>query len=87
MSRDLESLIDIKNAAQRIKKYVDGISRSALEENDEKLSAILIKLLSLVKLQNVFPLNFGHNILKCLGEKWLECGMSLCMNTISLILR
>jgi uncharacterized protein with HEPN domain len=44
MSRDLESLIDIKNAAQRIKKYVDGISRSALEENDEKLSAILYQI-------------------------------------------
>lgn len=44
MSRDLESLIDIKNAAQRIKKYADGISRSGLEENDEKLSAILYQI-------------------------------------------
>jgi uncharacterized protein with HEPN domain len=44
MSRDLESLIDIQNAAQRIKRYVDGISRSELDANDEKLSAILYQI-------------------------------------------
>ena len=44
MSRDLESLIDIQNTAQRIKRYVDGISRLALETNDEKLSAILYQM-------------------------------------------
>jgi uncharacterized protein with HEPN domain len=44
MSRDLESLIDIKNATQRIKRYVDGISRLELEANDEKLSAILYQI-------------------------------------------
>jgi uncharacterized protein with HEPN domain len=44
MSRDLESLIDIQNAAQRIKRYVDGVSRLELDANDEKLSAILYQI-------------------------------------------
>lgn len=44
MSRDLESLIDIQNAAQRIKRYVDGVSRSELDANDEKLSAVLYQI-------------------------------------------
>ncbi|NJM76066.1 MAG: DUF86 domain-containing protein [Acaryochloridaceae cyanobacterium RU_4_10] len=44
MSRDTESLIDIQNAARRILRYVDGVSRSELEANDEKLSAILYQI-------------------------------------------
>lgn len=41
MPRDQESLIDIAKATQRILRYADGVSRSELEMNDEKLSAIL----------------------------------------------
>lgn len=41
MPRNLESLIDIATAIRRILRYTDGISRSELEVNDEKLSAIL----------------------------------------------
>jgi uncharacterized protein with HEPN domain len=44
MSRDLESLIDIQNSIQRILRYVNGVSRSDLEANDEKLSAILYQI-------------------------------------------
>jgi uncharacterized protein with HEPN domain len=44
MSRDTESLIDIQNAARRILRYADGVSRSDLEANDEKISAILYQI-------------------------------------------
>lgn len=44
MQRDRESLIDIANAIRRILRYADGISRSELEVNDEKLSAILYQV-------------------------------------------
>lgn len=44
MPRDQESLIDVVNAVKRILRYADGVSRSALEANDEKLSAILYQI-------------------------------------------
>jgi uncharacterized protein with HEPN domain len=44
MSRNQESLIDIKNAAQRILRYADGVSRAELKTNDEKISAILYQI-------------------------------------------
>jgi uncharacterized protein with HEPN domain len=44
MPRDRESLIDIINAIQRILRYTNGVSRSELETNDEKLSAILYQI-------------------------------------------
>jgi uncharacterized protein with HEPN domain len=44
MPRDQESLIDIATAIKRVLRYTDGISREALEANDEKLSAILYQI-------------------------------------------
>ncbi len=44
MPRDQESLIDIVNAIRRILRYTDGIGKSELENNDEKLSAILYQI-------------------------------------------
>jgi uncharacterized protein with HEPN domain len=44
MSRDNESLIDIENAARRILRYANGVDRTALETNDEKVSAILYQI-------------------------------------------
>lgn len=44
MRRDQESLIDIATAIKRVLRYTDGISREALEANDEKLSAILYQI-------------------------------------------
>lgn len=44
MLRDQESLIDIANAIRRILRYTDGISKSELEANDEKISAILYQI-------------------------------------------
>ncbi|MEM6503243.1 MAG: DUF86 domain-containing protein [Cyanobacteria bacterium P01_C01_bin.89] len=44
MKRDQESLIDITNAANRALRYANGISKPALEANDEKLSAILYQI-------------------------------------------
>lgn len=44
MQRDQEALIDIANAIRRILRYADGISKSELEINDEKLSAILYQI-------------------------------------------
>jgi uncharacterized protein with HEPN domain len=44
MPRDRESLIDITQAAQRILRFTEGISRADLETNEEKLSAILYQL-------------------------------------------
>jgi uncharacterized protein with HEPN domain len=44
MPRDPESLIDILTAMRRILRYTEGISRSDLETNDEKLSAILYQI-------------------------------------------
>jgi uncharacterized protein len=44
MSRDTESLIDIQNAAHRILRYANGVSRSDLEVNDEKISALLYQI-------------------------------------------
>jgi uncharacterized protein with HEPN domain len=44
MPRDQESLIDIANAIKRILRYTDGVSKSDLETNDEKLSAILYQI-------------------------------------------
>jgi uncharacterized protein with HEPN domain len=44
MPRDPESLIDITTAIRRILRYTDGVSRSELDANDEKLSAILYQI-------------------------------------------
>jgi uncharacterized protein with HEPN domain len=44
MSRDPESLIDILTAIRRILRYTEGISRSDLENNDEKISAVLYQI-------------------------------------------
>jgi uncharacterized protein with HEPN domain len=44
MLRDSESIIDIANAINRILRYRKGVSRSELENNDEKLSAILYQI-------------------------------------------
>ena len=44
MPRDRESLIDISIAIRRVLSYTDGISRSELEANDEKMSAILYQI-------------------------------------------
>ena len=44
MSRNQESLIDITNAANRALRYANGISKAALEANEEKLSAILYQI-------------------------------------------
>jgi uncharacterized protein with HEPN domain len=44
MPRDQESLIDIANAIRRALRYTNGISRSELAANDEKLSAILYQI-------------------------------------------
>ncbi len=44
MPRDQESLIDIVNSIRRILRYTDGIGKSELETNDEKLSAILYQI-------------------------------------------
>lgn len=44
MQRDQESLIDIANAIRRILRYADGIDQLQLENNDEKLSAILYQI-------------------------------------------
>lgn len=44
MLRDPESLIDIAQAAQRILRFMQGVSRDDLEANEEKQSAILYQL-------------------------------------------
>lgn len=44
MLRDQESLIDITEAIKNIARYANGVERSALEVNDEKLSAILYQI-------------------------------------------
>lgn len=44
MPRDNESLIDIERAAKRILRYSNNISRTELEINDEKVSAILYQI-------------------------------------------
>lgn len=44
MPRDPESLIDILTALRRILRYTDGIARIALENDDEKLSAVLYQI-------------------------------------------
>lgn len=44
MLRDSESIIDIATAIDRILRYRKGVSRLELENNDEKLSAILYQI-------------------------------------------
>ena len=44
MLRDSESIIDIAISISRILRYGEGVSRSELENNDEKLSAILYQI-------------------------------------------
>lgn len=44
MPREQESLIDIATAIKRILRYTNNVSRSDLETNDEKLSAILYQI-------------------------------------------
>jgi uncharacterized protein with HEPN domain len=44
MPRDNESLIDIERAVRRILRYTDNVSRTELEMNDEKVSAILYQI-------------------------------------------
>ncbi|CCQ56445.1 HepT-like ribonuclease domain-containing protein [Crocosphaera watsonii] len=45
MLRDKASLIDIINAAKRIKKFTEGIDESILADNEEKQSAILYQVI------------------------------------------
>lgn len=44
MPRDQESLIDIFQAAQRVLRFTQGVTRSELEANEEKQAAILYQL-------------------------------------------
>lgn len=44
MPRDQETLIDIVQAAQRVIRFTQGISRTELESNEEKQAAILYQL-------------------------------------------
>jgi uncharacterized protein with HEPN domain len=44
MPRDQESLIDIERAARRVLRYANGVNRAELENNDEKVSAILYQI-------------------------------------------
>lgn len=44
MSREPEFVIDIANAIRRSLRYANGVSKSGLESNDEKLSAILYQI-------------------------------------------
>ncbi len=44
MLRDQESLIDITEAIKSISRFTNGIDRSDLETNEEKLSAIIYQL-------------------------------------------
>lgn len=44
MPRDLESIIDIEKAAQRIARFASGIETTDLIANEEKLSAILYQI-------------------------------------------
>ncbi|MBW4695063.1 MAG: DUF86 domain-containing protein [Lyngbya sp. HA4199-MV5] len=44
MLRDHESLIDIDRATRRVLRYASTVDRSALETNDEKVSAILYRI-------------------------------------------
>lgn len=44
MLRDLESLIDIEQVARRILRFTDGVDRSNLEADEEKISAILYQI-------------------------------------------
>ncbi len=45
MLRDKASLIDIINAAKRIKQFAEGIDKSILADNEEKQSAILYQVI------------------------------------------
>jgi uncharacterized protein with HEPN domain len=44
MLRDLESLIDIEQAAKRILRFSSGVEQTELITNDEKISAILYQI-------------------------------------------
>ena len=44
MPRDQESLIDIFQAAQRVVRFTQGVTRPELESNEEKQAAILYQL-------------------------------------------
>lgn len=44
MPRDQESLIDIFQAAQRVTRFTQGVTRAELEVNEEKQAAILYQL-------------------------------------------
>lgn len=44
MPRDQETLIDIVQAAQRVIRFTQGVSRTELESNEEKQAAILYQL-------------------------------------------
>ncbi|ACB01073.1 MULTISPECIES: DUF86 domain-containing protein [Cyanophyceae] len=44
MPRDLESLIDIQQAAQRIIRFTQGLSREALLNNEKEISALLYQI-------------------------------------------
>ncbi|MEB3124564.1 MAG: HepT-like ribonuclease domain-containing protein [Synechococcales bacterium] len=45
MLRDKQALIDISTAIQQTLLYAQGIDRSILQEDDEKQSAILYRLI------------------------------------------
>lgn len=44
MDRDEASLLDIANAAKRITRFVEGVTREAFEHNEEKQSAVVYQI-------------------------------------------
>jgi uncharacterized protein with HEPN domain len=44
MSRDIQALVDVLNAAERVHQFSQGINKEDLLLNEEKLSAILYQI-------------------------------------------
>ena len=44
MDRDSASLLDIANAARRVIRFVDGVTRDAFEHNEEKQAAVVYQI-------------------------------------------
>jgi uncharacterized protein with HEPN domain len=84
MLRDPESLIDIATALRRILRYTNGIDRAALENDDEKLSAVLYQITIIGEAtKRLSPsLRQQHPHIP-----WREMAGMASMNTTRLILR
>ncbi|UBF24826.1 DUF86 domain-containing protein [Kovacikia minuta CCNUW1] len=60
MNRDEAALLDVRNAAQRIRLFTSGLTKANLANNEEKQSAILYQVIVIGEATRRLSTNFRN---------------------------